>query len=102
MKPVTMKSMEMTDDEKLDAVMPIPMSQQPDYPYGLRLSLTEAEFEKLDLSTEEAEVGGTLHGHFMGRITSVSENDTPNGKCCRVEIQIEELSIESEDAENKD
>jgi hypothetical protein len=98
---LTMQSMELTDDEKLDAVMPIPMPEKPEFPYGLRICLTEKELEKLKLDGEDAEVGGMFHLHGLARVTSVSMTDTPEGKCCRIEAQIEDLAIESEDAENK-
>ncbi len=97
-----MVSMEFSDDEKLDAIMPIPMPKGPEFPCGLRCCLTEAEFQKLDLDPSEAEVGGMFHGHFMARITSVSSSEGESGKCCRVEFQIEDLEIESEDAENEE
>ena len=99
-KPRQMQSMELDDEDKLDAVMPIAMPAKPDFPYGLQICLTEKEFKKLDLDPSEAQVGGMVHGHFMGRITSVSASDNDGGSCCRVEIQIEDLAIESEDAEN--
>lgn len=97
-----MKSMELDDEDKLDFQAPIAM-ERPDYPCGLRISLTHKEFEKLDLDHEAAEVGGVIHGHFLGRITHVSQDARDNGeKCCRVEVQIEELEIESEDEENEE
>ena len=96
-----MQSMELSDDEKLDAIQPIAMPSKPDFPYGLRITLTEAELEKLGLDESEAEVGAMFHGHFMARVTSVSRNDDGDKKCCRVEAQIEDLGIESEDQENE-
>jgi hypothetical protein len=96
-----MASMELDDDEKLDFAAPIEM-KRPDYPCGLRICLTEKEFEKLDLDHSEAEVGGTVHGHFIGRVTSASQETRDGETCCRVEIQIEELEIESEDEENEE
>jgi hypothetical protein len=97
-----MHSMELDDEEKLDALMPLPMPEKPEYPYGLRISLTEAEFKKLDLDADDAVVGGIFHLHGLARITSVNITDGPNGKCCRVEAQIEDLDIESEDDENEE
>ncbi len=94
-----MVDMELDDEDKLDAAMPIPMPAKPDYPFGLRICLTEKELEKLDLDHSEAFVGGTIHGKFMGRITSVSEDAREGGSSCRIEIQIERLAIESEDDE---
>jgi hypothetical protein len=96
-----MKSMELDDEDKLDIHEAMPILK-PDYPCGLRISLTEKEFEKLGLDHTEAEVDGMVHGFFMGRVTSVSQNQNGDGsKCCRVEIQIEDLGIESEDEENE-
>ena len=37
--------MELDDEDKLDAIMPIPMDNKPDFPYGLRICLTEKEPE---------------------------------------------------------
>jgi hypothetical protein len=96
-----MTNMELDEDEKAETVAPISMDR-PCYPYGLKISLTEKEFEKLGLDHSVAEVGGTVHGHFMGRVTSVSHDEKEEGECCRVEIQIEDLDIESEDEENED
>ena len=98
-RPRVMQSMELSDDDKIDACLPIPCDK-PDYPYGLRISLTDKQFKKLQLDMSEAAVGGIFHGHFMARITSVSKNDAGNGEECRVEAQIEDLCIESEDEEN--
>ena len=97
-----MHSMELTDDEKIDSLAPIAMPSKPDFPYGLRISLTEAELEKLNLDESEAQVGAMFHGHFMARVTSVSRNEGEDGKtCCRIEAQIEDLGVESEDEENE-
>ena len=43
-----MKSMELEDDDKIDHVTASPMLNS-DVPYGLRIALTEQEFEKLGL-----------------------------------------------------
>lgn len=99
---ITMKSMELDDESKMDTLMPLPMPT-PDFPCGLRGCLTEDEFEKLDVDPEDAEVGGIFHMHALARITNVSHSQGPDGeKCCRVEFQIEDLAIESEDAENEE
>jgi hypothetical protein len=98
-----MKSMELDDDSKLDTAASFPALTKTDYPCGLRISLSEKEFEKLGLDHMEAEVDGMVHGHFIGRITHVSHGKGPDDEpCCRVEIQIEDLGIESEDEENEE
>jgi hypothetical protein len=99
---IVMQSMELSDEQKLDAVMPMPMPDKPEYPYGLCICLTQAEFDKLGLDPDDAQVGGLVHGHFMARITSVSSRESDGDSDCRVEMQIEDLAIESEDAENED
>ena len=96
-----MVDMELDDEDKLDLSAAIP-ALKPEYPYGLKISLTEKEFEKLGLDHSVAEVDGIIHGHFMGRITSVSHEQRQEKECCRVEIQIESLEIESEDEENEE
>lgn len=97
-----MVSLELTDEEKLDSMMPIAMDQKPNFPCGLRICLTEKEFEKLKLDPSEAETGAIFHGHFIARVTNVSHNDGESGYSCRVEAQIEDMEIESEDEENQE
>lgn len=97
---IVMHSMELDDEDKLDACLPMPCAL-PDFPYGLRISLTEKEFETLKIDPAAAIVGGICHGHFMARICSVSANEGSGGNTCRVEMQIEDLAIECEDEENK-
>ena len=95
-----MKSMELDDEDKLDSPMPIP-TEKPDYPWGLRITLTQAELDKLDLDPDDAVVGGMFHMFAMARITNVNKSEDENGQCCRIEAQIESLGIESEDEENE-
>ena len=97
----TMKSMELDDEESLDAPMPI-KTDKPDYPWGLRICLTEKEFEKLGLDPDEAVLGGIVHGHFMATVTSVNSSASGEDRCHRVEFQITDLEIESEDQENEE
>lgn len=97
---IVMQSMELDDEAKMDAAMPIPMPDKPEYPYGLHICLTQDEFDKLGLDPTDAVIGGIVHGHFLARITSVSMSENDGGSNCRVEMQIEDLAIESEDEEN--
>ena len=100
LRPMT--SMELDDEDSLDACCPMPMPCKPDYPYGLKITLTDKELEKLKIDHADAFVGGTFHGHFMARITSVSADEGSDGKHSRLEAQIEDLSIESESEEDED
>ena len=93
-----MVSMEMDDDEKLDHLQVSP-GLASNHPYGLRIALTEKEFEKLGLDSRTAQVGEIVHGQFMGRVTHCSHDENEHGEHCRVEIQIEDLGLEDEDEE---
>jgi hypothetical protein len=105
-------NMELTDEEKIDnSPWLFPKDPEdkameklatPEYPCGLRICLTQDEFAKLNLDPTEAFVGAIFHGHFMARVTCCSHSETPEGKVCRVEAQIEDLCIESEDEEDKE
>jgi hypothetical protein len=97
-----MVDMALDDEDILDMPLPYPVAQKPEYPWGLRIVLTDAEFQKLDLDPSEAFVGGIIHLHALARITSVSSNDSGDGASSRVEMQIQSLCVESEDAENDD
>lgn len=97
-----MRSLELDDDDIFDQ-MPMPVTAtKPNYPYGTRLSLTEKEIAKLDVDPAEFVKDGIIHIHGLARITDVHHSDGQTGKTCRVELQIEDMSIESEDAENDD
>ena len=95
-----MIDMSMDDEDSLDAPMPYPMAEKPQYPYGLRICLTTAELDKLGVSHEDAFVGGIVHLHALAEITCVSCNDSGDGPCARVEMTITHLALESEDEEN--
>lgn len=90
--------MEMDDEDKLDAIMPIKMSDKPEYPYGLTISLTDKEFDKLGLDPTSGILGGFVTGNFVGKVThmSISKSDGGDG-CCRCEIQIQQLCIDCDD-----
>jgi hypothetical protein len=91
-------SVELTDEEKLDANLPPALADMPDYPYGLRISLDQRTLAKLELEPD-CEVGDYLDMRCFGRVMSVSINDHPDGKRCCVEIQIEQIAIENESDE---
>ena len=95
---VPMVSMELDDDEITDTVLPIP-TDAPRYPYGLCITLTKAEFDKLGIDPSVAQVGGLVQLNALARITSYSCNETQNGEDCRCELQIEDLGIPSDDEE---
>lgn len=101
------KSMELDDEDAADLAVPcdgMPNKKLlPQYPYGLRITLTEKEMEKLGLDPSCAVVDGMVHLFAMARITSVSCDKRMDGEeRHRCELQIEQLAVESEDEENEE
>lgn len=89
--------MEMDDEDKLDSIMPISVKDmdKPEYPWGLRISITDKEFDKLGLDPSEGILGGFVTGKFIGKVTSMSISSGEGGDgCCRCEIQIQQLCID--------
>lgn len=93
-------SMELDDEDKLDFTAPMPVDR-PDYPYGLRICLTEKELGKLGLDGD-CEVGDMLDMRCFATVTSISKNDSGGGSSCRIELQIEKMAVEDEMAEPED
>lgn len=101
----SMVDMRRTPEEKQEvASLSLPTAlNQPDYPYGLSISLCENELEKIGFSQEDLRVNDMVHLHCMAVVTSVSNHDNvSSGPSCRVELQITHISAESEDEENED
>ena len=73
----------------------------PRYPFGLCISLSEKELDKLGLGGD-CDVGDMIHIFAMCKVTSVSERETSDGNKCRVELQITDMSCENEDEENEE
>lgn len=93
-----MVDMALTPKEQEEVTNPSP----PKYPYGLCISLCEDELEKLDLDTEDVSVGDMIHLFCLAKVTSVSKTDSENsGPCCRIELQITNISSDSEDEDNE-
>jgi hypothetical protein len=103
-----MQDMELSDDEKLDRMglseAPVKIANKKEYPWGLKLRLTERELDKLGLEyPDDTMVDGIVHFHGMGRISGVKcEQRIGEPKCCCVEIETTHFSIESEDEENEE
>lgn len=89
--------MEHDDEDQSDLAFP-GVPEKPRYPYGLRISLTHKELEKLGLDAD-CEVGDVIDLRAFAEVTSVSVNQTENGNDCRVELQITKLAVENESAE---
>jgi len=94
-----MVDMARTPEEKKEETKPLPdVAQVPDYPWGLRICLTERELEKLGLEAE-CEVGDILHLNAFAKVTSVSISDSDSGKTCRIELVLTHIAAEDEDEE---
>ena len=92
--------MAMTDEEKIDTIRPMPVSDMPEYPYGLRICLCENEISKLNVETD-FQVGDLIDFRAMAEVTSVSSSTGPDGDHMRVELQIKQIArIENESTED--
>lgn len=97
-----MIDMKRTDAEKADDMAMPTVANMDDYPYGLRICLTEVELEKLGFSVDDLAVEDMVHLHAFATVTSVSENSTDKGKTCRVELTLTHISAEDEEEENQE
>ena len=82
--------LELSDDDKLDTLMPLPMAR-PDYPCGTRIVLCDPELDKLGLDAD-CDEGDMIDMRCFGVVTSVHKENGNN----RVEIQIQKMSVENE------
>jgi hypothetical protein len=96
-------SLERTPQEKAEkmADMMGAAPRVPDFPFGWTFCMDETDLEKLDLDDEEVEVGDTIHLVLMARVTSVSKRQEEGRDCCRIELQGEQVAIETP-PENKE
>jgi hypothetical protein len=85
-------------EEAVDMMCTAPISNVADYPYGLSLTLTEDELEKLGLDTN-CDVGDLVDIRAFAEVTSVSKHQSDGKDRCRVELQIVRMSVENEDTE---
>lgn len=92
-----MVSLAKRPEERMGADTP-PLLSGPDYPYGLCLTLTDSELEKLDLSDEGVEIGDLLDMKIMIEVKGVHKDASG----CRIEAQIIAGSVENESTEDED
>lgn len=75
---------------------------QPLYPWGLSISLSNDELDKLDLDAD-CDVGDTIHLFALAKVTSVSKSEMElDGKPIsnkRVELQITHIALEDDGEE---
>ena len=94
----SMVDMRRSEEEKRDDMMPMAAESQPDLPYGLCITFTERELEKLDLD-DDVEEGDLLDIRAFARVTSVTKHSADGKRCCRVEMGLEQLAVENETTE---
>ena len=82
--------MELDDAAKTDFCAPMPCPR-PDYPYGLRICLSEKELAKLGMKLPE--VGEYVELRAFACVKSVSCDSTDQGETSRTELQIEKLAV---------
>jgi hypothetical protein len=107
-RPRAMVSMEIDDESRFD-LQPLAVGMPVDkFPYGLRLSLDEGVLNKLECDQDDFQMDGLIHLHALARVTALGPKQTiklPDGRTRitqRVELQIEDMSIECEDDENEE
>lgn len=93
----TMKSMALDDEDAYDYAMPITSDERPEFPWELRITLTDKTMKKLGLDPSVAlgGIGDTVMIHAMARITSASidQREGQDEPCARVELQIESMAL---------
>lgn len=100
-----MVDMRRTDEEKIAADGPFAASTisgptGPDYPYGLRIRLSEEELSKLDLDGD-CSAGDMIDLRAFAKVVNVNVDDV-NGKPRRsIELQIQQLAVENEEEDEE-
>lgn len=92
--------LEYDDEDQMDMAVPA-IAEKPRYPWGLRISLSEKELEKLGLDAD-CDIGDVIDLRAFAVVTSCSKNETESGSCCRIELQIQKLAVENEMTEAED
>ena len=82
--------MELDDESKMDFCAPM-SCPRPDYPYGLRICLSEKELAKVGMKLPE--VGEYVELRAFACVKSVSCDSTDQGETSRTELQIEKLAV---------
>jgi hypothetical protein len=91
-----LRDMKLSKAQKKET-MPMAVSADggPDYPYGLRITLDSAALDKLGIS-KLPKVGAKMSLQAVGVITSVSQHESKDHDSRSVEIQLQELGVESD------
>lgn len=89
-----MSDMKMSKAQKKDMAPTAAEADAPSYPYGLSIRLDSASLDKLGI-TKLPKVGAKVMVNAIGVITSVSQHESKNNDSRNVEIQLQEMGVES-------
>jgi hypothetical protein len=89
-----MADLKMTKAEKKETMPSAVAADSPQYPYGLTLRLDSSSLDKLGIS-KLPKVGAKVMVHAIGVITSVSQHESKNNDSRNVEIQLQEMGVDS-------
>lgn len=103
-KPVDMKLTKADlKERRTDYAVPSSLGKGgPKYPWGLEVRLDKTSLEKLGLTGDLPEVGALCQITAVGRVISVSERQNQSGKDCDATIQIERMTLATEDDEENE
>ena len=88
--------LKMSKKDMAEEASPVSAENQNPYPYGACLHLDTDELEKLKIK-ELPTVGDEYHIRAVGRVTSVSSNESLGGERRVLDIQIEMMELTHED-----
>lgn len=92
-------SMKLSKSEKKSSAPAVTEAEQPDYPYGLELSLEKEQIEKLGLETPKAGAEFILAARVEVRRISVT--DEKDGKGYKsVALQVTDMALEKPGVDN--
>lgn len=91
-----------TTEKEEAAVACLPdVASQPNYPWGLSISLCDEELDKLGVDYNSIETGAIVHMHCLAVVTAKSSNAVQGTEpSCRIELQITHIAAEDEDEED--
>jgi hypothetical protein len=97
-----MHSMELDDEDKLDIEARAEKAMKgPDYPWGLKIRLSQKELDKLGLDPDDVDAGDFVHLLAFARVTHVAKSDGHAGKSSDVELQIEKMAVACDDDDDE-
>lgn len=94
MQLVSMKKSPEEMRESKDTACCAPESDQPAYPYGLRIDLNDETLAKLGV-TELPAVGTTMKLMALVEVTSASQYESKDGKDRTICLQITDMAVDS-------